>query len=323
MAKLTTFVLGAGFSAEQGYPLARDMKERVLHFLEAERHLSYACHLTPIPEFPNGQFYAGLQSIDPDGERGFEELLIALRDHLPEADRWDPCFVTEKVLRIGAARFLWCCAYLGRPVDEAYRRFARQLSASAGACRVVTFNWDILVEQSLAEVEALWKYSLNGDPAAVCVIKPHGSINWTAINQHPNLSTDYQGLRPIGVGSTLSFDSTNPFEHPDSCEIHSDLRFCLFAGDPDLPETHPDLRLLWQDASVAIDQSEEVVFIGYSLPAYDSFAAQTLKKLCADKQVTVYDPSENTLRRFAEEFPSAVLFASAFSATPFATSTTA
>lgn len=318
MAKPTTFVLGAGFSAEQGYPLARGMRERIVHFLEAERHPSYETFLTPDDLFPSGQFYDGLRCIDPDGKVGFEELLMALRTHLSRADQWDPCFVTERVLRIGAARFLWCCAYLGRPVDACYRNLAAQLGASLGAWKVITFNWDILVEQSLAETGASWKYSLAGVAHAVPVIKPHGSINWTTLKQHPHLSTAYQGWEPISRESTLSFDEARPLHHPDSYELHSDLRFCLFPGDPDLPETHRDLKLLWQDAIAAVAEAEEVVFIGYSLPPYDSFAVHTLKKLCANKHVSVYDPSEVTLNRFREEFPRAILHESQFSATTFA-----
>lgn len=73
----------------------------------------------------------------------------------------------------------------------------------------------------------------------------------------------------------------------------------------------------------AVAKSEEVVFIGYSLPKYDSFAVKTLKTLCAEKQVTVYDPSEDTLERFCDEFRNAVVQRSRFNATPFAASATA
>src|SRR5213078_444388 len=104
----TTFILGAGFSVEQGFPLLRGFKERVLHYLEAERHPSYETFLQPDDLFPIGQFYAGLQSVDPGNNLGFEELLIALREHLVSANSMDACFTTDRVLRIGAARLLWC-----------------------------------------------------------------------------------------------------------------------------------------------------------------------------------------------------------------------
>jgi hypothetical protein len=42
-----TFVLGAGFSVLQQFPLVRGLKERVVHFLEAERHCRYETFLEP------------------------------------------------------------------------------------------------------------------------------------------------------------------------------------------------------------------------------------------------------------------------------------
>jgi len=69
----TTFVLGAGFSADQGFPLARDLRPRVLHFLEAERHPSYETFLVSDDIFPGGQFYEALGDLDPIGKLGFEE----------------------------------------------------------------------------------------------------------------------------------------------------------------------------------------------------------------------------------------------------------
>ena len=37
----TVFVLGAGFSVEQGYPLARTMKEQLIKFLKYEWRPKY------------------------------------------------------------------------------------------------------------------------------------------------------------------------------------------------------------------------------------------------------------------------------------------
>lgn len=323
MPKPTTFVLGAGFSVEQGFPLLRGLTERVVHYLEAELHPSYETFLRPDDLFPAGQFYAGLKSIDPGNVLGFEELLIALRKRLADAHSTDACFTTDRVLRIGAARLLWCFTFFGRPVDRCYSEFAELLVESEGAWRVVSFNWDVLVEQSLSQVGARWKYSLAEQTQAVPVIKPHGSINWTALAQHPNLSSAYQGWRPIGPGSTLSFDATRSLEHPDAYEIHSDLRLCIYPGDPDAPETHRDLGLLWQDVGKAIDASEEVVFIGYSLPPYDSFAHDALVKVCRQKAIRVYDPGAETLARFNVAFPKATLAKMAFNSTPFASRPTA
>lgn len=100
--------------------------------------------------------------------------------------------------------------------------------------------------------------------------------------------------------------------------INEDLRYCLYPGDPDLPSVNADLQLLWTDATSAITQSERVVFIGYSLPPYDSFAGKLLTKLCANKQVDVYDPSLTTRQRFSQALPHANCQDVKFNVTPYA-----
>src|SRR5437899_1258635 len=101
MAELSTvFVLGAGFSVEEQYPLVRTLKNQVVHFLEAELHSAYRVFLQPgNGGFPRGQFYAGLQAIDPDGKLQFEELLLTFNARLKNTSNSDPCYVTAQVLR--------------------------------------------------------------------------------------------------------------------------------------------------------------------------------------------------------------------------------
>jgi hypothetical protein len=44
------------------------------------------------------------------------------------------------------------------------------------------------------------------------------------------------------------------------------------------------------------------VFIGYSLPAYDSWSCRFFTEVCASKPVEVYNPDHNVLQRFREVF---------------------
>jgi hypothetical protein len=111
----TTFILGAGFSAEQQFPLMRDLKDRVIHFIEAEQHYRYADH------------------IHPDGN---------LSAHLKQNEPYDPCCVTNQVLGIGVARLFWCITFFIQRFEDCYTNFAHGLMKSNGAWRVVNFNWD-------------------------------------------------------------------------------------------------------------------------------------------------------------------------------------
>jgi hypothetical protein len=314
----TTFVLGAGFSVEQQYPLVRGLTERVVHFLEAERHARYQVFLDHDPSLGYAQFYEGLSHVNPNGALGFEEILVTLAKHLPDAHREDPCHVTNEVLRIGVARLLWCINCFTWRVASCYQHFARRLLAANGTWHVVTFNWDILVERAITEAVGKWRYALTGEPTTVAVIKPHGSINWSAHEQSPKWSAQYSDWEPIGPGSKLSFDGKQPLCNQDMEEINTDFRYCLYPGDPDLPSTNSDLQLLWDDVTSVITASDRVVFMGYSLPTYDTFAGQRFRALCAAKAVEVYDPSPETRLRFSEALPHASCADMRFSETPYA-----
>jgi hypothetical protein len=73
------FILGAGFSRAEQFPLVSGLRAGVIHFIEAEQHSAYRVFLQPgNGGFSKGQFYEGLERIDPTHEMEFEELLIAL-----------------------------------------------------------------------------------------------------------------------------------------------------------------------------------------------------------------------------------------------------
>jgi hypothetical protein len=151
-----TFVLGAGFSAAEQFPLVFGLRERVVHFLEAERHSAYSLFLqSGNGGFAQGQFYAGLETIDPVGSMHFEETLIALRQRLDTVHQSaDPCHITRKVLGIGCARLLWCIHNFIWRVSACYSNFATwaqpfQLSNPSNA--IISFNWDLLAERTIRE----------------------------------------------------------------------------------------------------------------------------------------------------------------------------
>jgi hypothetical protein len=313
---MMTFILGAGFSREQGFPLVYGLKERVIHFVEAERHPAHERFLVKDDNYERGEFYAGLEYIDPDANMGYEEVLIALSHHLGEKSE-DPCFTTRDILRTGAARLLWCIDYFNPRPEGCYENFVDHLNAAPGGAAVITFNWDILLERALTAVDVRWSYSVAGD-GSVAVIKPHGSLNWSSFRQNPSLVAEYPHWQPIRPGSTLSFDSADPLANTDRQDINSDLRYCLYPGDPDLPTSHPDIGLLWNDAVSAIRGSEKVVFIGYSLPEYDSFACEVFRNECAGKDIEVFDPSPSVDERFRAAFDGVSITRCTFSQSPYA-----
>jgi hypothetical protein len=315
-----TFILGAGFSVAEQFPLVRGLKERVIHFLEAERHSAYQVFLEPgNGGFARGQFYAGLDLIDPNGTLGLEEILVLLRKRLQTANNSDPCYITRDVLRIGCARLLWCIQNSIWKVSPCYEGFTTWLRPDSAVLSnaVLSFNWDLLVEQSLSDSKLLWTYSTSA-PGRIPVLKPHGSINWSG-HLREGLRAEYAGWKPIAPGSKLSFDASEPLSNPNKQEINSSLRYMLFPGDPELPREDADLAKIWSEASAAINDRDVIVFIGYSMPDYDSFAAEFFTQFAGRKQIEVYNPSAEHLEKFRALFGSGVqLFAQSFQGSPYA-----
>jgi hypothetical protein len=287
-------VLGAGFSAREGFPLIRGLRNRVLHYLEAERHPAYEAVLSPgNGGYEKGQFYAGLGSIDPSGKTEFEELLISLGSRLRTASDEEPCHITRRVLRIGCARFLWCIQNSIWRVGTAYQNFAAHLRLG-GNDAVISFNWDLLLEKTLTDSKIPWSYHTLD--AGIPIVKPHGSINWSGhLREH--LQSQYAGWQPLGLGSTLCFAANEPLSNPDIQESNPDLRYMLYPGDSELPKEDVDVEWLWEQAEDAIRDRDSLVFIGYSLPAYDTYASQFFARF-ADKDIEAFNPSWDDLGRY-------------------------
>ena len=298
IAKLdTVFVLGAGFSFEQGYPLARNMKENVLSFLCRERHVRYWEWMQPWNGgYEKGQFYAGLEMIERNDDLPFEELLLKLARRLKEGNG-GPCHQTNEVLRIGARRRLWEIHNSVKKVNPAYRNFAGWLRSDWQRYGIISLNWDLQVERLLQEANVPWHYCPTAQ-GRLTIIKPHGSINWNRYRQE-DLNALYLAWEPVARGSKLSFDPQQPLSDPDESEILANLRYLIFPGDPDQPDSHEDLKLLWDDASSLIHRAEKIVFVGYSFPEYDCHSREVFADRCRGKKIVVINPSKRDLRKFS------------------------
>lgn len=316
--KQTTFILGAGFSAAAQFPLVRGLSELVVSFVKADRHPIYATFLQAGQGFENGQFYEGLKQVDPDSQLGFEELLIALRRACADAALDDPRHTTLRVLRIGCARLLWQRQNAIQRAAPSYENFAKRFFKPTGERNnaVVSFNWDLLMEKSLQDAGVPWRYTTSS--GVVSVLKPHGSINWSSYLESGG-RCDYEGWDVIAPRSTLSLDVSQPFVDSDVDEINSELRYMLFPGDPELPEQEANLRLIWSEIETVLEQSEALVFIGYSLPEYDSYANEMLRRFASGRHIEIYNPSVEHLEHFRIQFGDHVqLFPQRFEESPYA-----
>lgn len=293
----TTFILGAGFSAAAGFPLVRGLRERVINFIEEDRHATYAPFLQLGQGYANGQFYEGLRLADPESTLAFEELLIALGRGCEQAAPEDPRHTTLRVLRLGCVRLLWQRQNAIRQVSASYANFAKRFfkPAEARYNTVVTFNWELMMEISLRDAAEPWQYTRS--QGVIAVLKPHGSINWSSYLESGG-RCDYEGWRVIAPQSKLSHDVLQPLSDPDVDEINPVFRYMFFPGDPELPEKDSNLKLIWAEIEQVLEQSEALVFIGYSLPDYDSYSTQIFQRYAAQRHIEVYNPSTEHLEHF-------------------------
>lgn len=293
-----TFVLGAGFSAAAGFPLVRQLREQVISLIENERHPSWEPHLRPhLHGFAEGQFYAGLNAVDPSGSLGLEELMIALRERLESTHDLDPCYVTLRVLRDACGRLLWQKHRSLKDIPVIYRNFASWMHEHHGNGQpnaIISLNWDILPEKALSESKVGWRYSIH--TPFLPVLKPHGSINWSKHVQE-GLRAESADWQEINPGSPYSYIPRDPFFDPFEEGANQRLRHLLFPGDP---EDEHGIAQIWNEAATAIEERQVVVFIGYSLPAYDAPARDFFQRVASRKQIEVYSRSSETLENYRE-----------------------
>jgi hypothetical protein len=251
---------------------------------------------------PKGEFYIGLCEIDPQGVLQFEELLIALEGRIAKAAREDPCHCTLDLLKRGCASYLWRVHDSTPRLPACYGNFAERISATmpnAHADAIVSFNWDVVVEQALKSASNGLPWSYSKCCPGISVLKPHGSINWSS---HGALG--YQGhpaWQPIGPESNLCFVALAPFRNPCSQGVNEDFRYMVFPGGAG-SSLDPDQELIWKEIEDVISQREKIVFIGYSLPIYDSITVERLLRSANGKQIEAYNPSAEHLSRYREVF---------------------
>lgn len=174
---------------------------------------------------------------------------------------------------------------------------------------MVSFNWDLICERALHDAGVPWGYSTRTAPLPV--IKPHGSLNWTNHLQQADSGRVFGNpveFVPIAPESTLSYVPARPFDDP-LLELDSDdLRCLTFPGDLEFvdltrrPRAAADQDRLWNESNDLIARSHTVVFIGYSLPRYDTVARNHLKSACQGKSIVVCNPSRDVISEFESVF---------------------
>ena len=298
-----TFVLGAGFSLQAGFPLVRNLRQQVLDFIQNNNHPSWAQQCEPgFHGYPEGPFYTAFKSVDPEGLLGFEELLFKLRERFLANNSKDPWFSNHRILRNACGRLLWEKHAALANMPTPYRNFGYwmyELHDLGLENAIISLNWDLVAERALKECSVAWSYTID---SSVSILKPHGSINWSNHLQK-GLTSHFSGWQQISPNSPYCFIPQKPFFDPFDNGPGDNLRQMIFPGDP---EDEQGVTQIWNEAAQAIRERSAVVFIAYSLPDYDKTTMDFFCQHAEDKPVEVYVRSIETLERYRKLFPNVI-----------------
>lgn len=287
--QMTTYVLGAGASFHAGYPLCSALWAQMATWV------------------------IGSQPGDSEYRRAIETV-VAIDGPVVDVER----MFTNLVLGTGAFQALTqnqvkklagtiqrclrdylksiCDQRLASPL---YAAFADRIEHGD---RIITFNYDVALENALIKAEKFGVKNGYGDSlvvdwnepdSQVKVLKLHGSINWLGIL--------FPKVKPCHFGSAPSDSLGGPFvDNRDSAltkysnkvldrriQISGDAGSALTLVLPtyekrfSVPtslgdEWGPFFESLWSQAAEAVQQSDRIVIIGYSVPEADHRARALL-----------------------------------------------
>lgn len=285
---MTTYVLGAGASRQAGYPFALELGNALREWVCRSRGANddYRVYIDQVLEL-----YGHLR---------FEEILT----DLVECELGSRAATIQRPVR---GRLLWA-------LRESVREFFNDLRAQpaeyyerlAHECIrpddvIITFNYDLALERALKRAD-LWEigdgygFSLNHEipSSKTRILKLHGSTNWWALLFGG--STGFfqaDSGAALGVRPVVFFKSEFEFlgYPPGIIDYHCRgldrgaghtaiimpvLRKRFYEQTSFGREWEPFWQDLWNQASFALQFSDEIVVIGYSMSPADQKARDLL-----------------------------------------------
>lgn len=179
--------------------------------------------------------------------------------------------------------------------------------------RVITFNYDTLIERPLIE-RGISKRKIYFDQLASkesteikkttddkfahpLILKLHGSINWRCSQ------SDFENIVQGKTNSDPIHIWTDDSKSPKPNDSDSPL---IIPPIPNKPITQIKIFAdLWKTAYEYINEAEEIVIVGYSCPQTDTIARTMFTQFNPSKleKIVIVDPNANALVRYKEMIP--------------------
>lgn len=284
------FVLGAGFSACVGLPLAGNFFAKWMQWLQRMDDKGIRSLQTRIRLFAYTQLSEkrGWHAFDRTGwhEKIDIERLLTLAE--ATAGLWKVISAKDDVGRGLADVHKLLPEYFRRSVgiflyaetmmpDRSWFPVIDFCERLRLGDTVVTFNWDTVVETGLTAIGAPYDLSGGGRAERISILKLHGSIDW------------FSGKLPIQEAAQFTAPVIRNISRVTNYPPFNDL-----AGDWFVPYLVPPtaykryergILALWKKASAAIFKARQVFAVGYSMPPTD-WASVSLLRLPFRPEVT-------------------------------------
>jgi hypothetical protein len=317
MIKNRVFILGAGFGKACGYPLASELIKELMDSNKIENSEKGNIKNFLRALFPS---YNSKYNNFPNVEE-FLSVLDAILEISPDNNEVSK---TKRCLLTGI------CNYLSEPPrhKEPVETFDSQLTEGDF---VVTFNWDNSLEEAIRASYKSYRYSLlpskefkereirtkaisllqktpETRATVIPVSKPHGSINW--------ISKQEIKISGIEENYFIPLDNDLPNEQMSIFEIKSEhcrnpelkKKMLPYIIPPSIYKKfpiEPEIKNIWGDMISILRLSQEIWFIGYSIPLADLQARIIIylgiyfaRRKYKDLKIKVINPDETVIHRY-------------------------
>jgi hypothetical protein len=298
------FILGAGFSKPAGMPLATELLPLLADRLKLEEMQGWLnglrdrlAWLSEADETP-GAFKVNIEQVFHYAN--FDAEVHRLRQHLSPVGRGDgPGTAWTDAEAITA----WMSYLEDALRDEIVEK--ENLADSSSILRwaeavderdtVLTFNYDTLVEKSLANAGRTWNHAIpSADHAGIPVCKLHGSIDWIVAHRaepffseldllfdKDNANRSEQNTGHVEDDCRLwrcrtwqQLEKWNAGRDLQSIPENASPKTVGIAGLGAYKQLHqiPGLGRVWTHAMRALYDAEKCVVVGFSMSDFDAMA---------------------------------------------------
>jgi SIR2-like domain len=287
------FLLGAGASKSWGLPLTNELFPLALTGVPKRKDRQL---IRKFIQYQYPHFHRRWKNYPP-----LEEFLSLVEVYLDFADviKRGHIFSIEEVARIKKELLHAITTVLHAAREEAAHSRVQKLGTLLEpGDTIITFNWDLLIEEALRDLGKDWEYDLRDN--AISILKPHGSLDWF-------------DSREVSIKSELVFPLNEKFKRILVFRRFRAPRTKSPAAPIILPPVanksikYKELQSIWRDAWRALRHADEIYILGYSLPPEDLHARFTIRSAIRANErfeghklnIAVVNPDRNVYLRFA------------------------